>query len=381
MLDVGERPGHPQGDHGLPGREHVGTTRCAPGAGEVCDDVVGRARRAVVVHGADGDDVRVDRGHRQAVRRRAAVSGGGHHDDPAVPGVLHRPGKRVDLPGLDRVRAVGQVEDPHVHPGVVTVLDHPVDGRDHLGHVGPAVTGGDLHVQQLGLGRDACEQEGRGLLAVEALVLAGDDACQVGAVPEAVDVAGALGLALVGEVGTLHHLVVVGGQARHRGDTGVDERHRHAVPGRSSSPGALGAAGGGQREHRTVVERGVPRAALPSGLALLALVVTPQRVDRVAVDVGLRGLLVLGLVLGLGLRRWNPHEGGGHHGGRHAPRPRSHVCSFSVLPRCSRCGVSHRQQDRRGRTRERPQVGCTTAPCGCGTVARWPPTPPSSARR
>ena len=48
--------------------------------------------------------------------------------------------------GLNAVRAVGECDDPDVHPVVVAMLDDPVDRGNHLRHIDRALRVGDLDV-------------------------------------------------------------------------------------------------------------------------------------------------------------------------------------------------------------------------------------------
>ena len=148
---------------------------------------------------------------------------------PVVPGVLDGAGQRVDLPRLRRLGAVGQVDHPDVHAVVVAVLDDPVEGGDDLGDVGAAVAGADLHVEQLGVRRDAGEHRSVGLLGVVVVVLAGDDAGHVGAVAVSVEVAGPAGWLSKDRSGpsmTLSSLV----QPGNRRDAGVDHGDGDSLP-------------------------------------------------------------------------------------------------------------------------------------------------------
>ena len=103
-----------------------------------CRRVLRLGRRASVAPTAI--DVRVVGGRREARRALAllvaGVAGRGDDDDAVLPRLLGRVRERIDLVGLGRVRAVGEVEDADVQAVVVAVLDDPVDGGDDLGDVG-----------------------------------------------------------------------------------------------------------------------------------------------------------------------------------------------------------------------------------------------------
>ena len=153
-------PGHAQRDDRAAGGHDVGAPLGVAAVGEVGHDVVGAVVGAAGVDRAHREDVRAEGGHEQVVGLETVVAGGGHDDDAGPPRVLHRAGERVDLPGLERDRAVGQGDDADVHAAGVAVLDDPVEGGDHLGDVDASVAGADLHVEQLGLGGDPGEVAG-----------------------------------------------------------------------------------------------------------------------------------------------------------------------------------------------------------------------------
>ena len=92
----------------------------------------------------------------------AVVPDGHHHGDPVMPGLFHRMGQRVEPVVLIGVGAVRQRDDPDVVAVEITVLHHPIDGGDHLGHVDGAVTGADLDVDQMCAGGDPVATEAVG---------------------------------------------------------------------------------------------------------------------------------------------------------------------------------------------------------------------------
>ncbi len=131
------------------------------------------------------------------------------------------------------------------------MLDHPVDGGDHLRDIGGPVGRGDLHVEQPGAGRHtqvlgAAGRRHRG----DAVVASGDDPGQVGAVPVGVEMTKVVGLGLEGEVGAVDDLVRVG-ESGYRGDAGVDDGHVHALAAETGVPEADCAGG----ERRQTVDR------------------------------------------------------------------------------------------------------------------------------
>ena len=189
------------------------------------------ARRIVIGHRADGDDIGHVARHADGHRVGAGVAGRGHDHDAGLPGAHHGLIERV-LPvvGLRR-RAEGEVE----HADVVFVLvGHcPVDAADdvHVAARAIRVEGPDRH--QLAGRRNA------GQLAVQALFGAQRHAGHVGAVPALVR-AGAQ--RFVHEVGVLR--VIYGVVLRQQPEravqrpvqvgpppvAGVDHGDRHPAP-------------------------------------------------------------------------------------------------------------------------------------------------------
>ena len=80
------------------------------------------------------------------------IAAGGDHDDALLPRHLGGVREWIHGVGLHAVGAVGEVQDPDVHVGVVRVLHDPADCGDHLGDVGPAVRRSDLQADDPGVG-------------------------------------------------------------------------------------------------------------------------------------------------------------------------------------------------------------------------------------
>ena len=168
----------------------------AVGASRVRADhiVVGSsgAQRVVAAGGDDGWVVgRVGQPWRTLSALVSGVPGGGDNDDPLPPRLFDGEGKRVGVGRLQRVGAVGQVEDTDIHSVVVLVRHHPVDGGDDLGDVSAAVGGGHLERDDAGVGGHTaiCGGGGQGIRRGEGVVFAGDEPSHERAVTEGVEVA------------------------------------------------------------------------------------------------------------------------------------------------------------------------------------------------
>ena len=161
---------------------------------EIGDDVVGAGFGGLEVDGADGDGRglvpgRADAAEGLAILRVAAVVAGRHHHrDARGHRCAHRRAQRVDAPGIGGIGSDAEVDDLDAQSA--GVVHHQLDAFDRIGHRAGAVVGNDLHVEQVGVRRDAVDvgRAGRNLLRE-----AGRHRGHVRAVAVAVDHGGGVG--------------------------------------------------------------------------------------------------------------------------------------------------------------------------------------------
>ena len=138
-----------------------------------------------------------DRDHKRVVGRvaeecRVSVIPGRHHDNDArFPRLLNRVRQRIEEVVLSAVGTERQVQHSDVHSVVVAMLNHPVDGRNDLRHVGRSVATRRPDRENIGIG----SHPGELIVVVVAVpvgsscpVTAGDDPGQVGPMSEGVNI-------------------------------------------------------------------------------------------------------------------------------------------------------------------------------------------------
>ena len=169
--------------------------------------------------GSNCEDVGRDGGAVDAADGVPTVSDCCDDDDSGLPGPLDGGRERIVGARGNVGQTERQIEHPDVQTVVVLVLDDPVDGGDDLLDVGDAVGSGDLHAHDAAVRCDAAD-----LVAV----VAGDDACEVRAVAEGVEVDEVRHPGFSGEVGSVHDLAGLV-EARNGCDARVDQRHIDAL--------------------------------------------------------------------------------------------------------------------------------------------------------
>ena len=195
-LDVERRAGHAQGDHARPRGDHVGRAEAAA-AREVGDTVVGGIDGVARVRGAGGDHERDRRpGCRASWASLAVVAGCGHDDDALAPQLLDRPGQHVVPVVAAVLDAEREVDDADIEPVGVPVVADPLERVEHLREARLAVGAGDLEADDTRARGHAGEAGER--------VAAGDQAGQVGAVAERVELGEPRVAPLGREVGSVH---------------------------------------------------------------------------------------------------------------------------------------------------------------------------------
>ena len=260
LVDI--RAQHPEAlDVNAGGDEIRGAGRAGlRGGGEVGHRVVGKLHRVIRVRRADRDDPlvegRVCQRRRRSLGLVSAVAGRRDDDDAGFPRLLDGEGQGVDPVPLRRVRAVGQVEDADVQAVVIAVLDDPVDRRDDLRDVRPAVGRGDLdaHDVRVGshpaVGRRGCSRVRGG----EGAVPTGDQAGHERSVAVGVE---------VGQIGRLGLACRI--QSLDRGDAGVDQRDADPLARVTSGPPRLRARVVGREGHGVDIARRVVVARSDDG--------------------------------------------------------------------------------------------------------------------
>ena len=195
----------------------------------------------------------------------AAVTGGRDHDDALLPGLLDRVGQRIDLGRLGRVGAVGEVDHADVQTVVVAMLDHPVDRRDHLRHVHPAVGNTDLDRDDPRIRRHPAVGGRRRarIRRAQRRVLARDQAGHERAMPVRVEIPQRRALRLEREVGPVDDLAG-SGETLDRAHTRVDHRDIDAGTRVARVPPRRRTAVRGRVRHRVHVSRRVVRARTPA---------------------------------------------------------------------------------------------------------------------
>ncbi len=147
--------------------------------------------------------------------RVAVVPGRRHHHDAGIPRLLHHVRQRIPIIRLHTVGAVRQSDHPNVHPVVVAMLYHPVDRRDHLGHVHRTLRIRNLDVHQPGTRRHTLEVR-------IGVVTTGDDPRQMGAMTKRIQIPQIRSLRLERQIRTIDHLARPR-QTIHRHHTRIDQ--------------------------------------------------------------------------------------------------------------------------------------------------------------
>ncbi len=165
----------------------------------------------------------------------AVVAGRGDHHDAVFPSLLHRQRERIDPVVLGRIGPEGEGENPDVEVTGGAVLNHPVDGSDHLGDVRQPdrVGDSDAHDPRLGCHPEVMGLEVRPSGSVDTVV-AGHDRRQVGAVTVEVQVGQVGESGVERDVGSVDDLGAL--QTRDRGDARVDESDVDSFSGHAPIP-------------------------------------------------------------------------------------------------------------------------------------------------
>ena len=156
VLLVDERARGAEADDAHARRHHIRVARAVPAARPVRNGRAGPTLAGLGrVGGPDGEHERVVRGVGEPCA--TAVPCRDHHDDALAPGDLDGERERVDAVGLARVGAEREIEHANVEPVRLAVLDDPVDGGDHLRHVGCPERVRDLEADDARARRDAAK--------------------------------------------------------------------------------------------------------------------------------------------------------------------------------------------------------------------------------
>jgi hypothetical protein len=221
VVAVGVAAGRPQRHHVRAGCSEIGAAVGVADRGPLgCDVALGR-----VLHATHRDHERIARREAETAGGRPVVAGRRDHHDPGRPRALHR--RREHARAVVGLLARVEREAQHTDAQLACVRDDPLDAGDHARRRDRSVGAGDLHGDDLRVGRETGEA-GR-------LVAPGDDAREVRAVTVAICEPGDRVRAVGTDVDHGRHHTAERSDRRH---TGVEHGDTHTPPGESERPGA-----------------------------------------------------------------------------------------------------------------------------------------------